>query len=274
KRNDNGEKKMVISLSKVPCPTDKHELFCTQFPALEKQEAQRLTLFFNTQKEDRYFKDSTNGRWGLKKENSDFSLKEHVTFNQNGQVEEESVSAPYTSYTNFNDIKPIIHKALNQMAQRMQWKHEKRSMAVTFMQHQLTCDSNNKGIKFHRDDSHYTMVYMLDDPDDPQMGWKGGDLLFRPDNAEKGLSHRVKPLIGYGILFSNQGTQHSVTSIEVQSARAVRTIMTIHDYGQIKELSLWQKAYNYWFLPFLTSVLGSLSSEGIFRSITVKRPRP
>jgi hypothetical protein len=60
---------------------------------------------------------------------------------------------------------------------------------------------------------------------DDENQWKGGDFLFQ-DIA--GNMTRFKPKYGYGIFFSNQGTQHCVEPLTANIDGIDRTILTFH----------------------------------------------
>ena len=104
-------------------------------------------------------------------------------------------------------------------------------MSLSLMQHQLEPEAGSKGIEFHRDDSDYAMVVLLDDPHDKDLGWKGGELTFRLVDSHV-FQNTLTPEQGHGILFSNHGIRHAVNPLQAtEKIGGARTILVLHDYG-------------------------------------------
>lgn len=206
--------------------------FCTKLPFFEKKTAMILKDFFNDQSKESYFQDLVNNRWGLKKLDP-FSGRQKVIFDVNGHVLEENVSLCYSHYKNYDTFQKIVIIAIEKFAEAMKWSNGTYQMSISFMQHQLNSNVVTPGIEFHRDSSDYTAIIMLDDSLDEMNGWEGGHFLFRSLELPS-REHTITPELGYGILFSNSGTQHAVTQMKVKSNSlqwADRTIFTIHEYG-------------------------------------------
>jgi hypothetical protein len=218
-----------------PRPDYQTELFCRKIPVLDAEQASQVKTFFNNQNNGDYFSDERNKRWGLRKSELDQKTAWTVCFDRDGHVVEEEISHPFDSYQHYKSLKKATTIALEAMAKNLGWAGETHEMAMSLMQHQLKGDERSSGIEYHVDDSHYTLVVLLEDAADSSKGWTGGELLFRPDQSPI-LAHRITPECGHGILFSNQGTQHAVTPFTPRDPSQKwieRTILTLHDYGPI-----------------------------------------
>lgn len=218
--------------SKISQNNSDFEFFCTQLKILEKTDTFVLKEFFNNQSPENYFQDKVNKRWGLKKKNEHFQTYK-VIFGKNGEVEEEKVTKCYNHYNDFMKFRNIAIQALQKMAIFMNWQNQTHFMTLSFMQHQLSGPEIIPGIEFHKDSSHYTLVILLDDSNDPITGWEGGQFLFHEKNCPKN-EVIMKPENGFGILFSNIGTQHAITPLKMKNPSEKwvdRTILTIHEYS-------------------------------------------
>ena len=179
---------------------------------------------------DCFFFENRNGRWGLLKKQppSHRYLNPNdswfpVVFLENGKVLSEEITTSFCKYKNYETIKKTIGLALEWMSQQMSLSGQTKQMSMSIMQHyHLKKEETTSAISWHRDDSNHTLVISLDD----EKKWSGGDFLFK--NNENKLI-RLIPKIGYGILFSNEGTLHSVESLQANEDNVDRTILTIHE---------------------------------------------
>lgn len=216
-------------MSVSPISTPLYPLF-RKIPLLEKEEASDLKNFFNKQHEKSYFRESVNNRWGLKK-GAVGPGGALVSFDADGRVKEQTLTHSYRGFAHYERFTEIVVKILEQLAKEMAWQGRTYPMGLTLMQHQLSGSDEIRGIEYHRDAGRTTLVVMLDDPSDPIIGWEGGEFLFRLTDAAIPL-YRTTPECGYGILFSNEGTQHSVTSMKLRDPSRKwidRTVLTIHE---------------------------------------------
>lgn len=179
---------------------------------------------------DRFFSEKRNGRWGLLKKQppSHYYINPHdswfaVGFSTDGKVVEENITIPYRTHKNYETIKKVVCIALEWICKEMSWAGQTRSMSMSIMQHRnLQKDEETSVIPWHCDNSDHTLVVLLDD----EKKWCGGDFLFKVNHHEP---IRLTPKRGYGIFFSNQGTQHSVEPLRVNEDCVDRTILTIHE---------------------------------------------
>ncbi len=247
-------------LLKDPKPDYSVEYFYKKIGVFDQQTTNETKIFFNGQDKESYFHDEKNHRWGLIKPKQEKKRKALVEFDCEGHVVKEDISTPFSVYKNYDLLKKATIVALEAMGKNMKWEGESHLMAMSFMQHQLVQEKTSPGIEYHHDDSHYTMVVMLDDPQHQQQGWNGGELLFRPGKSHI-LVHRLTPEFGHGILFSNQGTQHAVTPFTAKDHSQdyiERTILTFHDYGLAEKTSEKIKLKSKWhYLPVCASNMAS-----------------
>lgn len=232
-----------VWMSSTPRPHYRTELFCKKMPVLDQKVASEVRNFFDSQKEEKYFEEQVTRqkpRRGLKK---DFTKHQTVSFDQDCNVIAETVTDPFQNFKDVESLKKATAAGLKAMAKTLGWAGQTHMMAISLMQHQLEEGESSSGIEFHKDDSDYAMVVLLEDSKDPKTGWQGGDLLFRPHESRI-LEGCLQPECGYGILFSNRGTQHAVTPFKPRdiSQRLIkRTILTFHDYEQPNEKPLEKK---------------------------------
>ncbi len=205
-------------------------LSCIQTEILSLEQATSLKQSFEELSEDCFFKESDRGRQGLLKiqPHSHRYISPHdswfpVTFGFDAAVIQEYISSPFRDHKNFETIKKTVAVALKSMAQQMSWQGQTHQMSLSIMQHHhLQSNQTTAPIPWHRDNSRYTVVILLDD----ETKWTGGDFLFKT-TAQEIL--RFQPKRGQGILFTNYGTQHSLESFTSTSDNVDRTILTLHE---------------------------------------------
>lgn len=175
--------------------------------------------------ESDFFTDRVYERRGLAKEQPDSHrfVNPHntwfdVTFDKEGNVADEKITLPYAYAPNYKTIKKTVAIALKWMAAQLNWQGETRQMGMSIMQHHaLHKGVPTQPIPWHRDASDHTLVLLLDDENQ----WEGGDFHFQ--------DQVFQPKKGYGVLFTNEGTQHSLDSFTPKSEGIDRTILTIHE---------------------------------------------
>lgn len=201
--------------------------FQTQF--LQQSEVDQLRTWVTNLPREAFFFEQITGRWGVHKvqplshrfvnpNNSWFS----VSFDSDGKVISEEITKPFADYPESLTLKEITSIALSILAQHKQWRSHTCEMAISIMQHYfLKTGEMTKEIPWHRDASEDTLVILLDD----ESQWSGGDFFFK--NSE-GCITQFLPKCGYGIYFSNVGTQHCVKPLIASRDGVNRTILTIH----------------------------------------------
>lgn len=201
---------------------------CSQEKIFSFQEVDELKNWINFLPREHFFYERRNKRWGLKKiqplthryENPNDSWF-RVKFNENGDILDEKITLPFSSYKNYEVLKKVVSIALSWMAKQMGWQNSIRQMSLSIMQHyQLQKYEPTSAIGWHRDNSDHTLVILLDD----ETNWEGGRFLYKSETLESYL-----PKKGWGILFSNHGTLHSVESIIPKNHSIDRTIITLHE---------------------------------------------
>lgn len=146
-----------------------------------------------------------------------------VTFGALGEVETEEVTTIFSNCQGYDTLRKIVAVALRWMAEKMEWRGTTKEMAISFMQHRhLQQGEPTREIGWHRDNSDRTLVILLDD----ETEWEGGRFLFKKLGEEPSLFH---PQRGYGVLFTNAGTQHYLEPFAAKRNGVDRTILTIHE---------------------------------------------
>ncbi len=202
---------------------------CLQSPVLEAVEVDTLKRWLEGLSRTNFFYEQSNRRWGLSKvqplshryiDPNDSWFP--VSFDYNGKVLSESITKPYERYTEYETLKKIVLVALSTMAKHGNWHSQSCQMAMSIMQHHsLKINETTKAIPWHRDESDNTFVILLDDENQ----WSGGDFLFQDTEAH---TKRFQPKCGFGIFFTNKGTQHCVEPLTAKVDSISRTILTLH----------------------------------------------
>ncbi len=104
----------------------------------------------------------------------------------------------------------------------------------------ITSKMNQKQqlVRWHRDPSDYpdttfgdyTLVLMLSDPQQPDTGWQGGNVLIKSGQPNsKNTAIKVNHAYGQAIIFNNKNNSHAVTKIICNQA-TTRDIMIVNMY--------------------------------------------
>ncbi|MCI0382482.1 MAG: hypothetical protein L0207_05485 [Chlamydiae bacterium] len=205
--------------------------FAEKIPVFDKERAQRVVQFFDNQRKVDYWPEERLKRWELKKE----QLKEYeqidphdrwfpITFDSNGKIFFGEISQQYIYTKNYPTLQEATTIAVEAMAKKLHWEGQTHLMGMSLVQYQMVA-GEKYGMHFHQDASRYTMTILLND----ETGWTGGDLLFR-SMSFNWIQQTIHYKQGYGILFTNEGKQHSVTEMTpVSNKMTERTIMTVHE---------------------------------------------
>ncbi len=202
---------------------------CFQSQIFSVELADELKKSIESLPRTNFFFENNNKRWGLYKAQplSHRFINPHdswfeVHFDINGEVIEENVTLPFEGYQNCQMLKKAVCVALKWMAEIKSWQRETRHMGISIMQHyNLQKGESTSTIDWHSDNSDHTLVILLDD----ETQWGGGDFLFKVENN---LTF-FQPKKGYGILFSNNGTQHCLEPLTPHRNGVERTILTLHE---------------------------------------------
>jgi hypothetical protein len=205
-------------------------LFCFQENVFSLDLVEELKNSVEALSRDNFFFEQGNGRWGLFKiqppshryENPHDSWFD-VSFGNDCKVIEEKMTLPFCEYKNYETIKKTVCVALKWMAEKMSWQEQTRQMSMSIMQHyHLQKGKTTSEIPWHRDNSDQTLVILLDD----ETKWCGGNFRFKVESLN---TQYFQPKRGYGLLFSNAGTQHYVEPLTANTDDVDRTILTIHE---------------------------------------------
>jgi hypothetical protein len=196
---------------------------------LSAAETAALRLFLDEQPPDHFFHESRYNRRGLVKElPPDYRFVIHwdswfpVTFDAAGKITSERVTEVYRKYPGYDKIHAIFLKAMELMAEQLQWNDSTQLMGITLMQHVNLKKGQIAGpIEWHRDSGSHSLVILVDNEE----AWEGGEFLFKIGEASPTT---FIPKEGKGVLFNNEGTQHSVTPIIPKHNLTNRTILTFH----------------------------------------------
>lgn len=207
-----------------------NHLTCLQEKVITIEQADNIKDSLDTLSRKCFFPEISNGRWRLFKEQppshryvNPYDSWFVVKFGDNGNVIEENISLQFSEYKNYRVIKKIICIALRFMAEKMLWQGETRFMSMSIMQHyNLQKGESTSGIPWHCDNSDHTLVILLED----ETKWTGGEFHFKVSESEQ---QSFQPKRGYGVLFSNNGTLHSVEPLTAKADGVDRTILTIHE---------------------------------------------
>ncbi len=155
-----------------------------------------------------------------------------VTFSKEGKVTNEVISLPFSIYPNYHLLKKVVKIALKWLCQSLALAGQTAEFCLSIMQHHhLNRQQATSPIPWHTDNSYRTLVILIDD----EQKFSGGDFLFKFRQEE---ILRLQPKRGYGILFSNCESLHSVESLTAYEDKVDRTILSIHQkYLPITQLS-------------------------------------
>lgn len=233
----------------VPSPHLYPEKYCQSLNVLMPNEASDLSNFFNQQDPSHYFHDNVNNRLGLNKIHPEATPKakiawRSVTFDKNGEVQKEELTAAYSYANDYTTCERVVRVALKQTALQLGFQNTTQKMGISLFQHSIQPGCPIEGIEYHIDKSSYSTVVMLDDSSQ----WNGGEFLFKTHDGIIPLVKK-KTKQGEAVIFSNRGTMHSVTSMQLQDhvqTAAKRTILTLHVKGNpIKELNAYKAEKNF-----------------------------
>lgn len=208
---------------------------CIQSRVFSTEQADELKHWVRSLPRESFFQETSNQRRGIcvnpppshRYENPNDSWYP-VKFDANCQVTHESVTLPYSHYKNCKTLKKSVSIALKWMAEQCQWVNQTRSMAISIMQHHhLSEGQTTSPIRWHRDNSDRTLVVLLDREEQ----WCGGEFLFKKVQDEP---QQFYPKHGYGVIFENNDTLHSVNSLTAKHNGVDRTILTIHEKSLVQ----------------------------------------
>ena len=176
-----------------------------------------------------FFREPRNKRWGLIKLQPMSHRYEHpfdswfpVEFDAEGNVLREDFTVQFLDYKNYDALVKTVMIALKWISEKMSWQGQTRKMSMSVMQHRnLLKGEKSIPLPWHRDDSDQTLVILLDD----ERNWEGGNFHFK----ENDHTQIATPKKGYGVLFSNDETQHCLESFTAIGDGVDRTILTIHE---------------------------------------------
>lgn len=210
--------------------------FAEKIPIFQKEETNAITRFFNDQnKKQDYWPEEHLRRWELKKvqpkgyENVDpHDSWFPIAFDADGYIASGELSQQYSYTHDYLVLQKATKIAVERLAKKMGWANETHLMGISLVQHQME-PGQIYNMRFHQDESRYTLVVLLND----ETGWSGGDLQFR-SLSYQWIQRTILHQQGHGILFANEGKQHAVTDMTpIADKITERTILTIHEKGLV-----------------------------------------
>lgn len=203
----------------------------------------------------------------------------HVQF-KNGQVQINSIKS-----SNFHNqpriIKKILIIAMERLAKELNWTDTTHKISCMAMDYQFLKGAKEP-LPWHTDDfyrcgsgastAEYSFIILLSNPNDPETGWKGGDLSYttardfklgeieyeerlkiralRDETHGEVLNEpnssvwQMQPEQNNGILFGNRGMKHKVTAMEPLKDNGRRLILTVFDFGETDTVNENEKLEN------------------------------
>lgn len=192
---------------------------------------------------------------------------------KNGEVQGDSITSPqFTEQT--KNIQLTLTMAMESLAKALNWTNTTHKISCHAVDYHFTKGSKEP-LTWHNDTffsspsevipSEHSFIILLSNPNDKDTGWKGGDLMYTKgrdfnmesadsetwmkfgalrDKTQRALYNepnspvwQMNPSLNDGILFGNKGMNHKVTAMEPLGENGRRLILTLFDYGEVKEAS-------------------------------------